>query len=167
MSRLIPQNLVTALKSGHDASVRMFGLDCILYSVINYHDSVANHAYSVEADKVFDPPRNTIVQIVWDPERVMLNRYGLFYDKEAPRPILARFLSDLNISEGSYIKIETKFRPAAYDVDEFEVVSRHTGKTHDEVVMPVYKLAPRRVKPADPERRSTASPIQPAMGAYN
>lgn len=159
--------LVDALKSQHDAVVRQFGLDCVLYVVQNYGQSVAKSAYSEESDKTFADPVRTVVYLNWDPERVLLQKYGLFLAKDSPRPIIARLLSQFNPPEGSYIKIETKFRPAAYDVDEFEVVSRKTGKTHDEVIMPVYCLAPRRVKPVDPNRASTAVPLQPVISAYN
>ena len=168
MSRLIPAGVVAALKSQNDVTVRISGIDCILYTVLNYQASVSKDAYSEESDKTFDNPIKTTIWIAWDPERTLLQRYGLFYDKDSPRPILSRFLSVFNPPEGSYIKIETKFRPAAYDVDEFEIVSRHTGKTHDEVILPVYKLAPRRVKAVLGERIGpTAVPLQPAIGAYN
>ena len=152
MSKIIPQELVTALRNNHDVTMDVMGVDVQLFIPTNLNSLEDLDIYNEPTDTDFD---EYAVQafIEWSPGTQRLRKLSLFTEKDIPiicwlpnRIKVDDVWTHLPTTIKSYIRVPTQFIPDTIDVDEFEVIDSLARNFHDSIVNRPWKLAPRRYR---------------------
>ena len=145
MSGIIPQRLISVLKTFNDFGVQIYGIDCTLYVPTNLTDLEPDDIYTSPSDVTYQTFRNVKVWIEWFVKDLhRLRKLGVFAENEAP--IIAKFKNVPEVTINSYIKLESQYIPGSYDTDEFEVVDVLMRNMYDNEIYRYFKLAPLRRK---------------------
>lgn len=148
MSRMIPQQIVDALRQQVDISVDLYGIDCTLYIPTNLNTTELLDVYATPADVTYEE-YSTQVWIEWSQNKHKLRRLGLYFEDDVP--IVAWFKNKIDgnfvdIPIGSYFRVSTQFTPDNVDSDAFDLVEVVLPNMHDAEITKFFKIAPRRVK---------------------
>ena len=145
MSGIIPQRLISVLKTFNDFGVQIYGIDCTLYVPTNLTDLEPDDIYTSPSDVTYQTFRNVKVWIEWFVKDLhRLRKLGVFAENEVP--IVAKFKNTPEVTINSYIKLESQYIPGFFDTDEFEVVDVLMRNMYDNEIYRYYKLAPLRKK---------------------
>ena len=143
MSRMIPQETVSALRIFSNLAVDVYGIDCELYVPKNYDVHEIKDVFQ-EEERFDYEVYQTKVYIEWSPNQHRLRKLGIFMEEETP--ILAWFKNEMPVQIRSYIKIPLKYVPERIKTDEFEVVDIQMPHIHDIEVHKACRVVPRRRK---------------------
>lgn len=148
MSRMIPQQIVDALRQQVDISVDLYGIDCTLYIPTNLNTTELLDVYATPADVTYEE-YSTQVWIEWSQNKHKLRRLGLYFEDDVP--VVAWFKNKIDgnsvdILVGSYFRVSTQFTPDNVDSDAFDLVEVVLPNMHDAEITKFFKIAPRRVK---------------------
>lgn len=146
MSSMIPQGVLNVVRTFNDIGVELYGVTCTLFVPSNLTPLEPEDAYRAPAAYTFRQYNQVPVWIEWFVKDLhRLRKLGIFAEKETPT--LARFKNVPEVLMHSYIKLESRYIPDNFDVDEFEIVDVMMKNFYDEEVYKTFKLAPRRNKP--------------------
>jgi hypothetical protein len=141
MSKLIPQNTVTAIRGFNDTIVDIYGIDCTLYVPSNLDAIDNNTAY--QPTLAYTTYTSQKVFIEWAPENKRLRKLGIYAEDQTP--IIAWFKHSPMVVIKSYITVSLQYVPSSYDTEAFEIVDMLVKQMHDMELVRCVKLAPRRV----------------------
>lgn len=154
MSKIIPQELVTALRNNHDVSMDVMGIDVQLYVPTNLDALDDLDIYNKPTDTDFDLYPVVPAFIEWSPGTQRLRKLSIYTEKDIP---IICWLPNriqnpdeswtvLPTSIKSYIRVPVQFIPDTVDVDEFEIIDSLARNFHDSIVNRPWKIAPRRYR---------------------
>ena len=155
MSKIIPQQLVDALRNNFDVTMDVTGIDVTLYIPTNLNALEDNDIYTTPTDHSYDE-FSVQAFIEWSPGTQRLRKLSLHTEKDIP--IICwlpnRIENDdgsytiLNTSIQSYIRVPIQFIPQnnLTDNDEFEIIDSLARNFHDSIILRPWKLAPRRYR---------------------
>jgi hypothetical protein len=142
----IPSSVLKVVRSFNDVGVDLFGITCTLYVPTNLTVLEPADAYRAPADHVYRRYDQVPVWITWFEKDIhRLRKLGIFAEDETPS--FARFKNVPEVILHSYIKLDQKYIPDAYDVDEFEMVDVMMTNFYGEEIYRYFKVAPRRNGP--------------------
>jgi len=145
MSKQLPKALINTFRTFNDVALDQFGISCDLYIPSNLTATESLDMYRVPEDNLhYTAYLNQNVWIEWYVHKYhRLRKLGLFGEDE--NPVLARFKRLPEVIEKSYIKVESRYIPDSFDVDEFEVTDILMSNFYDSEVYRYVKLNARRV----------------------
>lgn len=152
MSKMIPRNLIDALRQHHDISIDICGFECDLYIPTNMVDVEPLDAY-VETEDYEYIHYMGMVFIEWKPSVYRLKKLGIFVEGESPLIVKVKRTAiddngetvDVDVIVGSYIKPPIEYIPdnkvklATFDLTEMII-----PKAHDAAIITSWKATARR-----------------------
>jgi len=159
-TRLVPREMIDALRGYTNVILGAIGLDCTLYipTAESYAAAEKKDVFAVPSDYEY-ASYSTKVFITWNPSTYRLKKLGLFV--EDTLPVLVWFgtkgtaLDGVNIGTvvdidpgiTSYFMMNPEFIPAKYvDVEEFELVNVAIKGFQDAIIRKLFSATPRRVQ---------------------
>ena len=154
MSRMLPDQSVSALRQYSSLAIDLWGIDCVVYRFVNQElDQQEMDIYQElpgeGGENVYEMIK-TKVWIEWSPSVSLLRKYSLYTEHDIP--MLAFLPSHLDLTKKSYFTIDIKYVPSGvHNENSFELVDQLNRGVHDAIVLSVFKIAPlRRSKPLKP-----------------
>jgi len=160
MSRMLPKELVDALRTQVNVSLTNYGQDCILYipTVASYNEAEKSDIFATPSDIQYISYQ-ALVFIEWQPTAYRLKKLGLYVEDNLP--IIAWFGTkaialegsdagsevDVSICKQSYFKIDIETVPEGIEkTSEFEIVNLSLKGMQDMEIVRCFSIAPRRIK---------------------
>ena len=145
MSGQLPEELINTFRSFNDVTLEQFGIKCDLYIPTNLTANENTDMYAVpETQLTYATYLNQDVWIEWYIGKYhRLRKLGIFGENETP--VVARFKRNPVVTVNSYIKVESRYIPDTFDIDEFEITDILMSNFYDSEVYRYVKLNPRRV----------------------
>jgi hypothetical protein len=143
ISTQIPPELVAAYRNQISVAVTVWGIDCTLYIKDNSVETGLKDAYASPDDDTFLTAVETRVSIEWSPNIFKLKQLGIFNEKDIPS--LGYFLTEYELTIGSYIRTPITYSSCGISTDEFVISDLIMRAFHDEECLTVTKLTPRRL----------------------
>jgi hypothetical protein len=139
---LLPIETIRAIQKNVDMVIEIYGMPCTLFIVKNAEASEQLSVQQEFPDYQFQPPIDTKIWVVFNPETKWLRNMGIF--TEDGLPIIAFARSDHNIKRNSYFKINVNYAVGQDQSDEFEFVDHIAQKMYTSPIITPWKVAPRR-----------------------
>ena len=160
MSRMLPRELVDALRVQVNVSLANYGQECILYipTVASYNSAEKSDIFAKPSDIEYIQ-YSAKVFIEWLPTTYRLKKLGLFTEDNLP--IIVWFGTkaialegsetglevDVDVTKQSYFRISTEYVPDNYvGVTEFEIVNPSIKGMQDMEILKCFSAVPRRIK---------------------